>query len=107
LGFFGFDIGNSPNNQNQIFIAQYNNTSILGNQEFNLKNISFYPNPVKESINLSSIEYSQFEIFDLLGKLVLKGNSENQINASSLTKGVYVLKLKDGENTINQKFIKE
>jgi hypothetical protein len=62
---------------------------------------------VRETINLSNITKTDFEIYNILGKLVLKGNSENQINVSSLTKGIYVLKLKDGENTINQKFIKE
>ena len=103
----GGAIGNSPNNQNQIFIAQYNNSSTLDNQEFALNKISFYPNPVKETIYISNLKISQFEIFDLLGKLVSKGNSENQINVSFLSKGVYILKLKDGKNTINQKFVKE
>jgi hypothetical protein len=33
---------NAPNNKNQIFIAQYKNSNILGNQEFDLKN-NVYP----------------------------------------------------------------
>lgn len=98
---------NAPNNKNQIFIAQYNNSSTLDNHEFTLNNISFYPNPVIETIYIPNLSSFGYEIYDLLGKIVIKGNSENQINVSSLTKGVYVLKLKDGENTINQKFIKE
>lgn len=98
---------NAPNDKNQIFIAQYKNSSTLENQEFTLNNISFYPNPVIETIYISSISNFDYEIYDLLGKIVIKGNSENQINVSSLTKGVYVLKLKTNGKTINQKFLKE
>lgn len=97
----------SFNSNTKRGIVRLNGFQNLDIENFNKNEISIYPNPVKESITLSSTEYSQFEIFDLLGKIVLKGNSENQINVGSLTKGVYVLKLKNGENTINLKFIKE
>ena len=98
---------NAPNNKNQIFIAQYNNSSILSNSEFNLKNFSIFPNPVNETIYIPNISNFNYEICDFLGKIVIKGNNENQINVNSLSKGIYVLKLKTNERTINQKFIKE
>ena len=81
--------------------------STLGISENIKETIKIYPNPVKEIIHLSNITETDFEIYDILGNLVSKGNSENQINVNFLTKGVYILKLKNGENIINQKFIKE
>lgn len=104
----GGAIGNSPNNKNQILIAQYNNTSNLGNAEFTTNNFSFFPNPVKETMYISEIKNMEFEIYDVLAQLVLKGKqNENQINVNSLTNGIYILKLKNEKNIITQKFIKE
>lgn len=81
---------------------------ILSLNNFEQNNISIYPNPVRDNIYLSNIEKVDYEIFDMLGKLILKGKqNENQINVNSLTKGVYILKVKNEKNTFNQKFIKE
>ena len=88
-------------------IVRLNGTPVLSNQDFDKKQFNIYPNPVKEIINLSNITETDFEIYDILGNLVSKGKSQNQINVSSLTQGIYILKLKNGENIFNQKFIKE
>jgi len=99
---------NAPNNKTQIFIGQYNNSSVLSNENFEINNLSIYPNPTKAILNLSNNLKVNFEIYNLLGELILKGNDiENQINVSFLTNGIYILKLTREGNTINQKFIKE
>lgn len=87
--------------------------SVLSTQE-NLfgKNISVYPNPVRESLNvkLENGNYSVF-IYNSIGKQVFKSTLEDfkTYNVSSLTKGIYHLKIIDLETNkkFNKKFIKE
>lgn len=101
---------NAPNNKLQIFVSQINNSnSVLSTIETtNNTKISIYPNPAKETIYLSNIEETEYEIYDIIGKSIIKGKIiENHINVNSLPKGIYVLKLKTRGNIINKKFIKE
>ena len=61
-----------------------------------------YPNPVKNILTINGT-HSSVEIYDIYGKLVLSFNTKKTINVSSLSKGVYLIKL---DNTI-RKLIKE
>ncbi len=83
----------------------------LSIDEFSSKTNSIYPNPVIDFINIPNTintESTTFEIYNLLGQNLLKGNIDNSvINVASLPKGIYLLKMENGKNTINQKFIKE
>ena len=54
--------------------------------------------------NKSNID--TYKIFDIKGRIVLKGNLSdglNQINVENLSKGLYIL----NTGNINQKFVKE
>lgn len=89
-------------------IIRLKGTPTLSNEDFEKNKINIYPNPVKETIYTSNITDVEFEIFNILGKSILKGKTnENQINVNSLSKGIYILKLKKGDVIFNQKFIKE
>lgn len=94
---------NSVNN-----IIRLKGTSNLSNDDFVENKINIYPNPVRETIYLYNVGQIEYEIFDILGKSILRGiNNENQINVNSIENGVYILKLKTREKISNQKFIKE
>ena len=54
-----------------------------------------YPNPSNSFVNLSRI--SNFEMYDLQGRIVKTGVSTNQINVDDLNKGTYILKTDLGE----------
>lgn len=73
-------------------------------------NISIYPNPVKDILNVQgkSIEGSNIEIFHMTGALVHKSKLTNgKVNIANLNKGIYVLSVeKDGKKT-TMKFIKQ
>lgn len=79
-------------------------------------NISVYPNPVKDHLNIRSINfdanYFEFVITDIAGKVITKksissGYSKPQIiNTSQLIPGHYILQAKGKYNTSIQ-FIKE
>ncbi|PWJ38498.1 fibronectin type III domain-containing protein [Sediminitomix flava] len=66
--------------------------------------ILLFPNPVKTVLNVSNSEtVSTLTVFNLQGKLMLKGNG-NSIDVSHLSSGVYVIKI---DNEQPQLFIKE
>lgn len=74
--------------------------------------IIVYPNPVRNSLNFSlpnNLQVSRAEVFDLLGKSVQVGNSvlNNSLDVSSLTSGVYFVKITADGKTSVRKFIKE
>jgi Leucine-rich repeat (LRR) protein len=88
--------------------ASYNTNCLLSVNDINKKEITIFPNPAKDIINLSE-EISNITISDLSGKIINQiPNSEKSINVSKLAKGNYIIsaKTKTGE-TINKKFIKE
>lgn len=89
-------------------IIRLNGTTVLSTENFESLKINIYPNPVKDILNIQNSQKYDFEIYNMLGKLVLKGdNIENQINVNTLAKGIYILKLINDEKIFNQKFIKE
>lgn len=92
--------------KNEIFIAQYNNSSVLSTKDITNNNITFYPNPVNENIFIENNQNSDYEIYDINGKKILNGY-DNQINVSSLEKGIYILKLIKDDKVSTKKFIKE
>ena len=82
-----------------ILVVKEDNASI---HEVNLLNVSIYPNPATESVNLKSeytIDYS--EIIDLSGKTILKTNESN-IDVRFIDKGVYIIKIYIGGNIVNK-----
>lgn len=72
--------------------------------------ISIYPNPAKCEIRINGInDPSKFTLTDMNGKLVMSRNIRNNeaISISSLSKGIYVVKLITHEGSIVSKLIKE
>ena len=78
-------------------------------QEVNATTLNIYPNPVSSRLNVSQ-EWmgNNFKVYDVLGKQYMNGEiTESTIDLSSLPSGVYILQVKDGDNLLNGKFIKE
>ena len=79
--------------------------NLLINKDF----ISIYPNPIKDDLFIKSDkEIQKVEIYNLLGKLVIKKEKErfNQINLSQLQTGVYLIRFYSEGNIISKKIIK-
>lgn len=67
----------------------------------NISDVTIYPNPTNGILNFNSkSEVQNIAIFDLSGRKISEFNS-NQINISSLPKGIYLIKIstKDGKTT--------
>ena len=58
------------------------------------KNVSVYPNPVADILNINSEENTkEIKIFDTLGKIIYLGSTEKQINTTKFEKGIYICQL--------------
>ncbi len=71
-----------------------------------------YPNPASNLLSLqyvSKIKNAHYEVYDLTGRLVLKGNlnESNTISIQSLNAGLYIIKIVDGGEVYSAKFLKE
>lgn len=81
----------------------------LNVEEVAAKNtIKVYPNPVKNILTIETTAIiAEVEVYTLVGKKVLQSNSKN-INVSSLSEGLYLLKVTSTQGTQTiQRFIKK
>ena len=87
--------------------------SVLSTNPANYEsNINIYPNPANDHItidcgNLDNLEGWNIKIINILGQEVLSQPMDNdKINVSELSKGVYIIRISDGVNQADKKFIK-
>jgi len=71
--------------------------------------INIYPNPSQESIFVNNIKLqADYEIYNQLGEKVLDGKYNSKgINIKSLSKGLYLIRLKVNKDTYSSTFIKQ
>jgi len=75
-------------------------------------NVNIYPNPANDQItidfgNLDNVEDWNIKIINILGQEVLsQPMNTDKINVSELSKGVYIIRISDGVNQTDKKFIK-
>lgn len=76
-----------------------------------IEGLSFYPNPVNTGKIYITSKLSlekEVTIFDVLGKRVLQSTiNGKELNISSLSPGVYIIKIKEGEAVATRKLIVE
>lgn len=74
-----------------------------------IEGLSMYPNPVSNGkiyISTKNNSDKNITIFDVLGKKVLQTQlSSRELNISSLTPGVYIIKIEEGEASATRKLI--
>ena len=78
----------------------------LGIDDLNQLDISIYPNPTSDKLYIDGLVIQDVVIYSVLGKEVVKISNQNSIDVSSLSKGVYFIKVSDGVNSSTKKFIK-
>lgn len=85
------------------------NVVIASNEELLRSNISLYPNPTTDILQINSRHYSSsnVSIVNTVGKLVLSQevgpNSMQKLNVSNLPKGLYLCKVASKEGSFTQK----
>jgi hypothetical protein len=98
-----------------VFSGTFTNT-VLNNDTFtNNKNVSIYPNPVKDNLNINIKDFSgeiSVKIIDINGREVFNKNinnfnTSNTLDLSSFSSGIYVLKLSGEGLNYTEKIIIE
>jgi hypothetical protein len=81
-------------------------------EENEMNTISIFPNPATQDITVSTAgEGSKsITVTDVSGKVVLAVNTESssyKINIENLSSGVYHVRVRDGNNSKDAKFVKQ
>lgn len=84
--------------------------NLLSIKDFSLDNsISIHPNPTNDVINLSvskSVNINSVELYNIIGKLVLKTDNAKSLDLSHLESGVYLLKVSTDLGSLTKKVIR-
>jgi len=80
----------------------------LGN-EAPLFDANLYPNPAVSTVNiaLKDLRDATYSIYNTIGQVVLKGNTNRTINVSNLHNGIYTIEINDGQRSFTKKLIKK
>ncbi|MGV3458941.1 MAG: GEVED domain-containing protein [Flavobacterium sp.] len=85
--------------------------NILGDKGFDLSAFTYYPNPVKDVLNIKySNEITGVEVFNLLGqKIITKDANATDVvlNMSGIADGTYLVKVRSGESIETIKIVKK
>lgn len=114
LYYFGIH-NNTPAAATQtfLFLDAISITSNLSNNEFLASNVSIYPNPTKDMINISNsinATINSIQVTDLNGrtvKSIVVNANEGQLNISDLASGIYMMNVSTDQGNITKKIIKE
>lgn len=87
----------------------------LSFESFNKTSLQLWPNPARNKLNISAVHNFkanvEVNIVDMLGRNVYTNNYQStnnlSVDVSSLSKGIYIVELNDGETSIKNKFLKE
>ena len=114
--------GLTPNADIYLRVYEYNNDvsgglkisvydASLANENFDSSKFKFYPNPVKDVLNLSyNNTIDEVKIYNLLGQEVYSNvinATESSLNVSQLTLGTYLVKVKSNNEISTFKIIKQ
>lgn len=105
---FPFTKGTTTDSQTPASVTGFSNLSIswiptttgINNPES--EKYSVYPNPTRSTVYINGFDIQQTEVLTLSGKLVFSTNNQN-IDLSTLPKGIYLLKLKTATGTFFKK----
>lgn len=89
------------NNNEQCLSVTRDFTGVENN---NLSDISIYPNPVSDIIYIDNAEGSKIEIYNTLGKLVLKidcATSNQSVDLSKYAEGNYFIRINESVHKVN------
>ncbi|MCF6132331.1 T9SS type A sorting domain-containing protein [Flavobacterium wongokense] len=96
-----------------VFIAKYDNpidNCLLANADFDQKGFRIYPNPSSGLVTIETKEFAEcaMKVYDISGKLLVSGIITSELSTfdlSGLSKGVYIIELNKGTQSMHQKLI--
>ena len=100
-----FGVATDPDESNNTACITVNRGTV-GINEVAEGEVNVYPNPATTVINIDNAEGSQISLFDINGRMIsnIESASANQtIDASNLAKGMYIVRIANGNNVITKK----
>lgn len=85
-------------------------SALSGCNEYSPENITIYPNPTTDILNISGNINAEYTIFNIQGELIMNGtinNSTSTLDVSSFAKGLYIIKIVKGNKEFVKKFVVE
>ena len=97
LGVTKYRNDNNPDMKGKVTVVNK-----LSTEDKFVKNLSFYPNPVKNSLTISSLfKIENYQIYNVLGTLVAEGKGTGnvtRVNMDMLNSGLYFVKIYSTNN---------
>ncbi|MDV6169405.1 T9SS type A sorting domain-containing protein [Flavobacterium sp. DG1-102-2] len=89
--------------------AQENKAYAAGKEP--IEGLSIYPNPAKDRIYITTAKPAMskdVEIFDMLGKRIMQATlNGKELSITNLNRGVYIIKIKEGDASATRKLVVE
>lgn len=83
-------------------------TSSLSTTDVAASAVQVYPNPVEDILHIKGSRNAQVSVYTMAGQQVFTGAATNgQVNLSSLSKGVYIVKIEADGNVSTHKIVKK
>ncbi len=96
-----------------LYIDTFSVSTVLSVEDFEKTSLSLYPNPVLDFISIDNpdnIQINAVSVIDMNGRELLNNkytNTNNTINLSNLSKGIYFIQLNTEKGILSKKIIKE
>lgn len=87
------------NSSVEVYVKVYHTTSYvklqstIGYNELDVPEISVYPNPTTDVLNVSTVEPLDYSIYALNGQLIMSGKTDGKIYVNDLDNGIFILTL--------------
>jgi CubicO group peptidase (beta-lactamase class C family) len=83
-------------------------TSSINETDLNKENITIYPNPAANEININLPLREQFQVMisNMQGQIILQKNNQQKIDISVLEHGLYMMTIIQGKSRVTKKMIK-
>ena len=91
-------------------ISAYDPEIVSVEDENFIKRLTFFPNPVQNTLNIKAISaIGNVKVFSLLGEKVIEVNTTNSeylLDVSTMTNGTYFIQFSAGDQIVTHKFVK-
>lgn len=77
----------------------------LNVKDITVDNVTIFPNPVKDILNINTVNYEFGNIYNVNGQLIMSFNSTNKVQVGHLNSGIYFMEIFQNNHLVRMKFI--